>query len=420
LRPSSRCRRAAGTRTGQRFVQAAKHEIVHQPAIAKAHFVLGRMHVDIDAPRIDFEKQHEARMPAVIQHIGVGLPYRVRDQAIAHRAAVDVEILLVGAGARGRRQPDPAMQAQAGAAVFDRQALPGEAGTQRLANAHQPLAVRSDGPVMTQRAAIVADTQFHIGAGQRQRAQPLFDMAQLGTFGFQKPAPRRHVVEQLAHLDRGAGRVRVRRQRRCAATGHFQPRAVRSNRLPRGEGEAADRGNRGQRFATKTHGGDLFQIIEAGDLAGGVARYRQCQFIGGKATAIVAHTDQAYPALFQIDIQARGASIERVFDQLLDHRGRALDHFTGGNLVDQYVGQLPDGHVRLTGSAVAKSVALKVVTGLRRNPMPSSVMRQVASERLCWSGSERHVHRACQTTQLDRGQGRAAAKRPASFDPLIA
>jgi len=218
---------------------------VHQPAIAKAHLVLGRMHIDVDAPRIDFEKQHEARVPAVVQHIGVGLPYRVRDQAIAHGAAVDVEILLIGAGARGRRQTDPATQAQAGAAVFDRQALPGKAGTQRFADSRQPLAVGGDGAVMAQRAAVVADAQFHIGAGQRQRAQPFFDMAQLGALGFQESAPRRHVVEQLAHLDRGTGRVRVRRQRGRAATGHFQPRAVRSNRLPRGEGKAADRGNRG-------------------------------------------------------------------------------------------------------------------------------------------------------------------------------
>jgi len=234
---------------------------------------------------------------------------------------------------------------------------------------------------MAQRPAIVANAQFHIGPGQRQRAQPFLDMAQLGALGFQKPAPRRHVVEQLAHLHRGTGRMRLWRQCRSAATGHFQPRTMLGNRLPRGKRKAADRGDRWQRFATKPHGGDLLQIIEAGDLAGGMARHRQHQFIARETNAIVADADQAYPTLLQIDIQAHGTGIERILDQLLDHRGRAFDHLTGSNLVDQYFRQLPDGHVFLTASGFAKSMALKGMAGLQGSLTPSSVMPHIARER---------------------------------------
>ena len=36
------------------------------------------------------------------------------------------------------------------------------------------------------------------------------------------------------------------------------------------------------------------------------------------------------------------ARVDGVFDQLLDDRGRALDHFAGGNLIGEIVGQPRD------------------------------------------------------------------------------
>ena len=55
-----------------------KHVLMHGAAVAKAHFGFGGMHVDIDQRRINVEKQHKARMAAVVQHILVGLTHRVR------------------------------------------------------------------------------------------------------------------------------------------------------------------------------------------------------------------------------------------------------------------------------------------------------------------------------------------------------
>ena len=37
-----------------------------------------------------------------------------------------------------------------------------------------------------------------------------------------------------------------------------------------------------------------------------------------------------------------GAGVERVVDQLAHHRGRPLDHLAGGDLADQFVGQVAD------------------------------------------------------------------------------
>jgi hypothetical protein len=113
-------------------------------------------------------------------------------------------------------------------------------------------------------------------------------------------------------------------------------------RAARGQGEAADRGDRRQRFTTEPERGHRFQIVQIGDLAGGVARYRQRQLFRCDAAAVVTDADQADTALFQIDVDAAGAGIDRVLDQFLDHRRGPFDHFASGDLVDEDLRQRPD------------------------------------------------------------------------------
>src|SRR3546814_3078940 len=67
-----------------------------------------------------------------------------------------------------------------------------------------------------------------------------------------------------------------------------------------------------------------------------MARHRQRQFLGREPGTIITNADQAYPALLQIDIQPRGAGIEGILDQFLDHRGRTFDDLTRRDLVDQH------------------------------------------------------------------------------------
>src|SRR3546814_8063994 len=47
--------------------------------------LLGRVHVDVHHRGVDFEKQHEGRMPTVEQHVAIGLAYRVGHQFVAHQ-----------------------------------------------------------------------------------------------------------------------------------------------------------------------------------------------------------------------------------------------------------------------------------------------------------------------------------------------
>jgi hypothetical protein len=197
---------------------------------------------------------------------------------------------------------------------------------------------------MLTRFAIVGHAQFDVRPRQGQGTQPFLDMAQLRAFGAQELATRRHVIEQIAHLNRGAGRMRVRRYPAELATFDFQPSSVFGGGRLRGQGKAADRGDRRQRFAAKAQGRHLFQIIERTDLAGGVASDGQRQVLGGDAVAVVTDANQANAAFLQLDVDPPGAGIERVFHQLFDHRRRPLDHFTGGDLVDQGIGQKTNRH----------------------------------------------------------------------------
>ena len=61
----------------------------------------------------------------------------------------------------------------------------------------------------------------------------------------------------------------------------------------------------------------------------------QFQFVGGNARAVVLNPDQGLASVFQSDVDGARARVQTVFDQLLDHSGRAIDHLPGGDLVAQ-------------------------------------------------------------------------------------
>ena len=50
----------------------------------------------------------------------------------------------------------------------------------------------------------------------------------------------------------------------------------------------------------------------------------------------------AWPPAVQRHLDPAGAGVDRVLDQLLDHRGRPLDHLAGGDAVGDGFGQAAD------------------------------------------------------------------------------
>src|SRR3546814_13710640 len=77
----------AGTGFRKRVVQGAVDEVVHQPRVAEAPLVLGRMHVDVDTDGVELEEQQVPRLAAVEQQVGVRLLHCVRDAAVPEASA---------------------------------------------------------------------------------------------------------------------------------------------------------------------------------------------------------------------------------------------------------------------------------------------------------------------------------------------
>jgi hypothetical protein len=73
----------------QRLPQPRDDETAHPCAIAETHLGLGRVHVDVDILRRQFEKQREHRVAIARQHVGIGPAHRAHQQPVFHRAAID-------------------------------------------------------------------------------------------------------------------------------------------------------------------------------------------------------------------------------------------------------------------------------------------------------------------------------------------
>ena len=95
---------------------------------------------------------------------------------------------------------------------------------------------------------------------------------------------------------------------------------------------------------------DALEIVDARDLAGRMARQRERQFVALDAAAIVADTAQLRAAILDLDLDALGAGVEAVLDQLLEHRGGPFDDLAGGDLVNELLGKNADRHQEVGGS----------------------------------------------------------------------
>ena len=61
--------------------------------------------------------------------------------------------------------------------------------------------------------------------------------------------------------------------------------------------------------------------------------------VGRHARAVVHHLHQLLAGLFHNELDLRGTSIDGIFQQLLHHRGGALHHLAGRNLVGEVFGE---------------------------------------------------------------------------------
>ena len=342
----------------ERVAQRADDKTANEGGVAKADLGLGGVDIDVDLGRRAVDEQRDDRVAVARQHVLIGAAHRADQQPVAHRPAVDHEVLVARQPAIERRQADPAGQPEAVALGVDRQRILGEIaaeqrrqpGAARVIPTGQAHGLKPHGNrrgldrQAQQHPIVVADHgKADAGIGHRQPFHRLDRLVALAARRLHEFEARRRREKQVAHLDPRTGRVSGRDRRMLVAgldanlPGRIGPGG------PRDDAQAADRADRRQRLAAKPERGDLQQIV-VGQLRGAVALDRQRQLVGSHAAAVIGDRDQRLAAILEGDLDAVGAGIDRVLDQFLDRRRRALDDLARGDAVDENGRQLADRH----------------------------------------------------------------------------
>jgi hypothetical protein len=95
------------------------------------------------------------------------------------------------------------------------------------------------------------------------------------------------------------------------------------------------RRDRRQRLAAKAHRRQGVEVVDGAQLRRRVTFERQVRFVGRHPEAVIRHRDATEAAALDLDVDAARAGIERILGELLDHRGRPLDHFARCDLIGQ-------------------------------------------------------------------------------------
>jgi hypothetical protein len=101
--------------------------------------------------------------------------------------------------------------------------------------------------------------------------------------------------------------------------------------------------DRGERLAAKAHGGHRFQVLEAANLAGGVARERQRQLVARDTGTVILDLDPAGAAGLEHHGDRARAGVDAVFQQFLEHRRGPLDDLAGRYLAHEEMRQNANG-----------------------------------------------------------------------------
>ena len=318
----------------QRQLDRMVNDIEHVIFPGKAGFDLCRVDIDVHKVGGHFQQQDAARELALHGRALKGHFHARHDGAVAHIAAVDVEMLHAAAGAaalgRGDQAGDP-VQSFLGVHLDEVAAeLPPQ---HRIGGAAQ-LAI-AGGDVL--QLAFPDEFDADLRVAERHMPYVICHKGALAGVLFEELHAGGGVVEQVLHPDGGAHGAGGRLPALLLAAGD----AVAGGKLVHlGAGKQLYpryAGNGSQCLAPETQRVDAVQVVRFFNFAGGVADEGRRDILGINAGAVIADLDQLYAAGLDADGDLRCTGVDGVFQKLLDHRCRALHHLTGG---DQLRGML--------------------------------------------------------------------------------
>ena len=181
-----------------------------------------------------------------------------------------------------------------------------------------------------------------VGMGEGVVRHQRCDMRKLGGFGFEELLARGGIEKEIANCDGGADgqpsfldfedfpAIDLDDCSRCLFGGASL------------EVEAGNRGDRGQSLPTKAEGGHAQQILGILEFRRGVPLESEQGVVAHHAASVVGDLDELLPTRFDLNLDASGASVERVFEEFLDDRSWTLHHLASGDLVGDCFGENVD------------------------------------------------------------------------------
>ena len=324
----------------QRVADGRDHEAAHQVGVAEPDLRFGGMDVDVDGAGPAGQEQGHDGKPPLRDVVHVAGVERGGEQLVAHRPAVDEEVLAVARAAMEGRQPDEARRGDALAVrtlAFgpQRQRVVDEIVADDLGDPRQaPLVVLPAGEVVEADGRRPLERQVDGGIGHGEAAQRVGHGRSLGPVALQELQACRGGAEQVAHLDGRAGAARGGTDRgRDAGIDRDGVGAV-GRRRAAGDVEPRHRADRRQGFAPEPQRGDVEQVAVR-QFRGRVALDGEGEVIGVHAATVVGNADQRTTGRFDAHRDAARPGVDRVLDQFLDGGGGALHHLAGGDAVDQ-------------------------------------------------------------------------------------
>ena len=195
-------RRGALAFAQQRPLQRGDQQGAHQRRIAEAHFCFRGVHVDVDLARIERDEQRDDRMAVARQIVGIGAAHHADQELVAHRPAVDEEILPERIGAGVGRQRREAFDGHAVALALHLDRIGAELVAENVGQACKLSGrARQRRRPGDRRALFAGERERDVRPAHRQTAHDLADVLAFGAVALEEFQPRRRRVEQIAHLD---------------------------------------------------------------------------------------------------------------------------------------------------------------------------------------------------------------------------
>ena len=321
--------------TLQGAADGARDGFAHRDAIVEAHFLLGRMHIDVKALGFHLQEKEGHRVLPLHEQGVKALAKAVIDGRALDRPTVEEGQLLLTAGAAQAGTADVAVDADALMIEESHleQAL-GEFIAHQSADAFKPI---RGGGQMEGGCAVANEGEGDAGMGNGMQAELLLDVGIFSRLGAQELAAGRHVEKERTCLNHRARCAAVVAHMREFAAVNFDLGAGKGGRFAGCQAKARDAGNARQGLTAEAKAADGGEVLLGANLACCMPFDAKQGILAPHAAAVVGDSNQSRSAALHLDGDLRCTGIETVLDQLTDHGGRTLDHLAGGHLAGQSI-----------------------------------------------------------------------------------